>query len=184
MRKVIASMNMTLDGYCNHTAGVVDDELHEHYNELIKQAGVLVYGRITYQLMEDAFPALVKQPSGDVAIDKFAVLIDSVPKLVFSHTLKSVEWRNTTLAKQGLKEEVVKLKQQPGKDIFVGSPGLIAQLTQLNLIDEYWLCIHPIVLGSGLVLFKDITGQVNLKLLKTKTLGSGVVAVYYERVRN
>src|SRR5689334_17485538 len=97
MRKLTAAMNMTLDGYCDHTAGVVTDELHEYYNELLRNTGLLVYGRVTYQLMEDAFPALVKHPSGNKPIDDFAVLIDNIPKLVFSKTLKSVAWKNTTL---------------------------------------------------------------------------------------
>lgn len=181
MRKLIAAMNMTLDGFCDHTAGIADDELHEHYNELLRNAGALLYGRITYQLMESYWPSVVKNPTGNKPTDEFAVLIDNIPKIVFSTTLKNVEWKNTTLKNEGVKEVVLELKKQSGKNIFVGSPGLIAACTQLGLIDEYQLCVHPIVLGSGLTLFKNISDRVNLKLLKTKTFGSGVVTLYYER---
>jgi dihydrofolate reductase len=183
MRKVIASMNMTLDGFCNHTASVVTDELHEYFNEEMRNTGAILYGRITYQLMEEAFPALVKNPSGDKPIDEFAVLMDNMPKLVFSKTLNSLTWESATLAKGNLDEEVFNLKQQPGKHIMVGSPSLIAQLTQHNLIDEYRLCIHPIILGSGLVLFKNIQHRIDLGLIKTHALHSGVV-VYHYRVLN
>ncbi len=181
MRKLIAAMNMTLDGFCDHTAGIADDELHEHYNELLHDAGALLYGRITYQLMESYWPSVVKNPTGNKPADEFAVLIDNIPKIVFSTTLKNVEWKNTILKNGGIKEVVSELKKQTGKSIFVGSPGLIAACTQLGLIDEYQLCVHPIILGSGLILFKNISDRINLKLLKTKTFGSGVVALYYER---
>ncbi len=93
--------------------------------------------------------------------------------------MKNVEWKNTTLAKENIKEEVLKLKQQPGKNILVGSPSLISQLTQLNLIDEYQFCMQPIILGTGLQLFKNIIQRVDLNLIKTKTLGSGVVTLNY-----
>jgi dihydrofolate reductase len=181
MRKLIAAINMTIDGFCDHTSGVADAQLHDHYTQLLNDAGVLLYGRKTFQLMEDFWPGLVKKPSGDKALDAFAMAIDRVPKIVFSRTLKNVEWRNSQLATKGLKEEVLELIQQPGRDILVGSPSLIASLTKLNLIDEYQLCIHPVIAGGGLVLFKDITGMSVLKLLKTKTFGSGAITLYYQR---
>lgn len=182
MRKLIAAMNMTLDGFCDHTAGIADDDLHQHYNELLRNAGALIYGRITYQLMESYWSSMVINPTGNKPIDEFAVLIDNVSKIVFSRTLKKVGWKNTTLKKEVVKEEVLELKQQAGKDIFVGSPSLIVALTQFDLIDEYQLCVHPIILGSGLTLFKDITDRVNLKLLDTKTFDSGSIILYYERI--
>lgn len=175
-------MNMTLDGFCDHTAMIADDEIHEHYNELLRSAGVLVYGRITYQLMESYWPTVVKQPTGNKPTDDFAVLIDNIPKLVFSHTLKNAEWKNTGIAKRDIQEEMSALKQQQGKDIFVGSPGLIAQCTNLNLVDEYQLSVQPTIIGKGLTLFKNITHKVDLKLLKTKTFGCGAVTFYYERI--
>ena len=180
MRKVIAAINMTLDGFCDHTAGLADDELHQHYNELLSQAGTILYGRVTYQLMESYWPTVVKSPTGNKPMDEFAVLIQNIPKIVFSHTLTDVGWKNAKLAKGDLKNEVLELKQKPGKDIFVGSPSLIVALTKLNLIDEYQLCVHPVILGNGLPLFKNIINTVILKLLKTKTLGSGAIILYYE----
>ena len=180
MRKLIAALNMTLDGFCDHTAGIADDELHQHYNELLSNAGTLLYGRITYQLMESYWPNLVKNPTGNKPTDEFAVLIDNISKIVFSSTLKNVDWKNTELKKEIVKEEVLELKQQEGKNIFAGSPSLIIALTRLDLIDEYQLCIHPIILGKGLQLFKNINDRINLKLLKTKTFGSGAVTLYYE----
>jgi len=174
-------MNMTLNGYCDHTAGIVTDEFMEHYNEQMRETGMLIYGRKTYQLMEEYWPQLAKNPGDNKADNDFAVLMDKVPKLVFSKTLKAVHWKSATLAHDDLYEEVVRLKQQPGKDLFAGSPSMIAQLMQLDLIDEYRLAIHPVVLGSGLVLFKGIKDKVGLRLLQTKTFGSGVVVLYYGR---
>jgi dihydrofolate reductase len=180
MRKLIAAINMTLDGFCDHTAGIADDELHQHYNELLRNADTLLYGRITYQLMESYWPTVVKTPTGNKPTDEFAVLIDNISKIVFSRTLKNVDWKNTKLKKEVIKEEILELKQQAGKNIFVGSPSLIVALMQLDLIDEYQLCVQPIILGNGLPLFKNINDRINLKLLKTKIFGSGSITLYYE----
>ena len=179
MRKLIAAINMTLDGFCDHTSVIADDEIHQHYNELLSSAGTLLYGRVTYKLMESYWPTVVKNPTGNKPMDEFAVLIDNISKIVFSRTLKNVDWKNTQLKKEVIKEEVLELKQQAGKNILVGSPSLIVALTQLDLIDEYQLSVQPIVLGSGLPLFKNVKDR-NLKLLKTKTFGCGAVTLYYE----
>lgn len=179
MRKLIAAINITLDGFCDHTAMIADDELHEHYSELISNAGALLYGRITYQLM-GYWQTVLKNPTGNKPTDDFALTIDKIPKIVFSRTLKSVEWETAILARGGLEEEVLKLRQQAGKDILVGSPGLIVALTQLGLVDEYQLCVHPVIVGSGLPLFKNISDRILLKLLKTKIFGSGAIVHYYE----
>ncbi len=180
MRELIAAINMTLDGFCDHTAGIADDELHQHYNELLSDADTILFGRITYQLMESDWPSVVKNPTGNKPMDEFAVLIDNISKIVFSHTLKNVDWKNTYLKKEIIQEEILELKQQTGKNILVGSPSLIVALTQLEVIDEYQLCVQPIILGNGLTLFKNINDRINLKLLKTKTFGSGAVTLYYE----
>ncbi|MDD4970917.1 MAG: dihydrofolate reductase family protein [Paludibacter sp.] len=180
MRKLIASINMTLDGYCDHEAGIVDDELHQHFNDLLKEVDTLLFGRITYQLMESSWPQIVANPTGIKPFDEFAVLIDDIHKIVFSHTLKHVEWKNSTLAQGEMREVVQKLKQQEGKSMLVGSPSVIDTLMQFGLIDEFRLLVHPIVLGKGLPLFKNIAERINLKLIKTKILGSGVIVLYYE----
>jgi dihydrofolate reductase len=180
MRKLIAAINMTLDGFCDHTAMIADDEIHQHYNDLLSNADTLIYGRTTYQLMESYWPSVVKNPTGNKPTDEFAVLIDNISKIVFSRTLKSVVWKNTTLKKEIIVEEVLELKHQPGKNILVGSPSLIVAFIQLGLVDEYQLSVQPTILGSGLPLFKNIKDRINLKLLKTKTFGCGAVTFYYE----
>jgi len=154
MRKLIAAINMTLDGFCNHTAMIADEEIHQHFNELLNNTDTLLYGRITYQLMESYWPSVVKNPTGNKPMDEFAVLIDNISKIVFSRTLQHVDWKNTKLKKEIIKEEILELKQQPGKNIIVGSPGLIVAFMKLNLIDEYQLSVQPIVAGNGLPLFK------------------------------
>src|SRR6187551_2751712 len=187
MRKLIAAINMTLDGFCDHTAMIADDEIHQHYNELLSNAGTLIYGRITYQLMESYWPSVVKDPTGNKPMDEFAVSIDNISKIVYSRTLKNVLWKNTTLKKEIIKEEVLELKQSRNggsKNIVVGSPSLIVAFTQLDLIDEYQLGVQPTVLGSGLPLFKNIKDKIDLKFLKTKTFGCGAVMLYYEPTKN
>ena len=183
MRKLIAAINMSLDGFCNHTEMTADDEIHEHYNELLRNADTLIYGRITYQLMESYWPSVVKNPTGIKPTDEFAVLIDNISKIVFSRTLKNVDWKNTILKKEIIKEEILELKHQSGKNIVVGSPSLIVALANLDLIDEYQLSVQPTVLGSGLPLFKNVKDRINLKLLKTKIFGCGAITLYYESKR-
>lgn len=173
-------MNLSLDGFCDHTAGVPDGEVHQHYTELLRNAGDLLYGRTTFQLMESYWPELVKNPSGEKEMDDFAQAIQHVSKIVFSGTLKDVTWEKSRLARKDLKEEVLDLKKQSGKDILAGSPSIISQLTNLKLIDEFQLCIHPVIVGSGLKLFKNISDMLTLKLIKTRTFNSsGVVLHYY-----
>src|SRR6202171_6212647 len=167
MRKLVAAINMTLDGFCDHTAMIADDEIHQHYNELLSNAGTLIYGRTTYQLMESYWPSVVKNPTGNKPMDEFAVLIDNIEKIVFSRTLQDVSWNNTELKNEVIKEEILELKQQAGKNILVGSPSLIVALAQLELIDEYQLGVQPTLIGSGLPLFKNIKDRIDLKLLKT-----------------
>lgn len=175
-------MNMTLDGFCDHTSMIADDEIHDHYTGLLSNADTILYGRITYQLME-YWPTVLKNPTGNKAMDEFAVVMDNISKIVFSNTLKDVTWKTARIAKRSIQEEVSDLKHQSGKDILVGSPGLIVQCTNLNLIDEYQISVHPTIAGKGLSLFKDIQDKVDLKLLKTKTFGCGAVLFYYEPVK-
>jgi dihydrofolate reductase len=186
MGKLISSINVTLDGFCDHTAVIADEELHQNANELLKSADTVIFGRVTYQLMERSWPPIVKNPTGMQSVDEFAVLIDNIPKIVFSNTLKNVEWKNTRLAKEPIKEEVSKLKQSRNsgsKNILVGSPSIIITLMNLGLIDEYQFCVQPIVLGSGLPLFKNSKDRIDLKLSETRTLGSGAVTLYYEPIK-
>jgi len=182
MRKIIAAFNMTLDGFCDHTAGLPDEEIHKHYTELLGQADYILYGRTTYQLME-YWRTLLENPSAEKSMNDFAMAIDKIPKIVFSHTLKHVEWDSARLSDQAIEKEVLELKQSRNggsKDILVGSRSLIIQLMKLNLIDEFQLCIHPVVAGNGLPLFENINDRTIFKLVKTKTFNGGAVILYYE----
>lgn len=179
MRKVIAAINMTLDGYCDHTAGIPDEEIHDHYADLLNNAGVVLYGRITYELM-GFWQTLVKNPSGEKSMDDFAKVMDKVPKIVFSHTLVDTDWHSAELAKKDLRDAVTELKQLPGKDIFVGSRSLILQLMKLNLIDEYQICIYPVVVGSGMPLFENVHDRHVLTLVNTKVFKGGAITLYYQ----
>jgi dihydrofolate reductase len=179
MGKLIAGINMTLDGVCDHTVIIPDEEIHQHYAELLDTADVILYGRITFQLMQ-YWQTMLKNPTGEKSIDDFAVSIDNIPKVVFSHTLKNTEWDSAELSNKSLEEMVLELKQQPDRNILVGSRSLIIQLMELNLIDEYQFCVHPVVAGSGLPLFENVNSRTNFKLIRTKTFGSGAIALYYE----
>lgn len=180
MRKIIAAFNMTLDGFCDHTAGLPDEEIHQHYTELLGQGDLILYGRTTYQLME-FWRTLLENPSEEKSMNDFAIAIDKIPKIVFSHTLKDVAWSSASLSDQPLEEMVLALKQQPGRDVFIGSRSLIVQLTNLHLIDEYQLCIYPVIVGKGLPLFESLNDLTIFKLLKTKAFVSGAVIHYYQR---
>jgi len=182
MRKLIAAINMTIDGIFDHTAGIPDDEIHQHYTDLLSSADTILYGRITYQLME-YWRTLLENPSDEKSMNDFAIAIDKIPKIVFSHTLKNVEWETAKLADRNIEEEVLELKQQSGKDILVGSRSLIIQLMNLNLLDEFQLCIYPVIAGTGLPLFENIKDRTVLKLIKTKAFSGGAVMLYYKPVR-
>lgn len=179
MRKLIAAINMTLDGFCDHNAIIPDEEIHQHYTDLLNEADAILYGRVTYQLMQ-FWQTLITNPSGEKSMDDFAMAIDKVPKIVFSHTLKSTGWDSAKLSGLTIEEEVSALKKQSGRAIFVGSRSLIIQLMKLNLIDEYQICVHPVVVGSGLPLFENINDRIILKLTKTKIFRGGAVTLYYE----
>lgn len=183
MRKVVAAINMTIDGFCDHTAGfAADDELHYHYADVLNNAGVILYGRITYQLMQ-FWQTLLKDPSPDESMNDFAASINKVEKLVFSNTLKDTGWDTAKLARRPLEEAVLELKQQTGNDIFIGSRSLINHLLNRNLIDEFQLCIHPVIEGKGLPLFDKIKDKTFFKLASTKILGSGAIVLYYQAVQ-
>ncbi len=182
MRKVIAAFNMTLDGVCDHTTGIPSEDLHQHYSDLLDNTGVVLYGRTTYELMQ-FWKTILQNPSGKKSMDDFAISIDKVPKLVFSNTLKDTNWNSAKLSDSPLNEKVLELKQQLGKDISVGSRSLIVQLLNSNLIDEFQICVHPIIEGKGLKLFDQIKDRIMLKLIKTKTLNSGSTVFYYEPTR-
>lgn len=178
MRKVIAAINMTIDGVFDHTAGLPDEEIHQHYTDLLDSADMILYGRKTYQLMQ-YWQALLINPSGEKTADDFAIAIDKIQKIVFSHTLKNTNWKSAKLATKPLEELVREFKQQPGKDLLVGSRSLIIQLMELSLIDEYQFCIYPVIAGKGMLLFENVNDRSIFKLTKTKIFKDDAIILYY-----
>jgi dihydrofolate reductase len=182
MRKLIFFMLTTLDGFYEgpnkeidwHN---VDEEFNEFAIEQLNSVDVLLFGRVTYELMASYWPTPAATTNDPIVADK----MNGLPKIVFSKTLSSVEWQNTRLVKENIAEEISKLKQQPGKDLIIfGSSDLAVTLIQHGLIDEYRIMVNPVVLGNGKSLFKGINHKLNLKLLKTKTFRSGNVLLYYQ----
>lgn len=179
MRKLMVAINVTLDGFADHTTGIVDDELHFFFAGLFDSAGALLFGRLTYQLMEDYWPLVPGMPSAEPGEIEFARRINALPKIVFSRTLADVTWNNSRIVRGDVPAEVRRLKAEPGKDLFLGGLTLVSPLTDLGLIDEYWLVVHPIFSGKGRRLLEDIHSPVGLSLLETHPLQSGVVALHY-----
>jgi dihydrofolate reductase len=183
MRKVVFAINITADGYCNHTDGIADEELHDFYTKLLRNASVILFGRITYQLMVPYWPDVAKNQSGAGPTNEFARVFDSIDKVVFSTTLKHVEGNNTRIVRANLAEEILSLKQQPGKDIFVDGLSIASQLSDRGLIDEYHFVVHPVVAGKGPRLFDTLKPRERLLLdfIGLKTFQSGVVALHYRK---
>lgn len=179
MGKIISAINMTLDGFCDHTAVDPDAEIHQHYTDLLSSAEALLYGRVTYELMQ-FWQTLLVNPSGVKSMDEFALAINKVPKVVFSKTLTDTGWDSAKLTDRSLEETVRELKLQPGGEILIGSRSLMVQLLDLQLIDELQICVHPVIAGGGLPLFDNLTNRNLLKLTKTKTFRGGAVILYYE----
>ncbi len=170
---------MTLDGIFDHTAGLPDAEVHLHYTELLAEGDAILYGRKTFQLME-YWRQFLQLPSDDSAMNAFAVAINNIPKIVFSHTLKTIDWQTATLADRELKETVLSLRQQDDAPVYVGSRSLILQLMKLDLIDEFQLCVYPVVAGQGKPLFDATCDRTLLSLVKTKVFKGGAIILYYQ----
>jgi dihydrofolate reductase len=180
MRKVVYAINITLDGCCEHTKMSCGDEILEHFTQVMQDADLLVYGRKTYQLMVPYWPDAARDQSATKMTREFAQRFDSIPKIVFSHSLDSVEG-NTRIVRTRLQDEILKLKQEPGKNILVGGVSIPSQLTELGLVDEYHFVVHPIVAGEGRRLLEGVSLQerFQLKLVESKILKSGSVALRY-----
>jgi dihydrofolate reductase len=178
MRPLRFSINVTLDGCCDHRAMIADEDLHHHAAENIAQADALVFGRVTYQMMEEAWrlPAKWDMPEGMVP---FARTIDAAKKYVVSSTLTEVDW-NAELLRGDLGAAVTQLKQESGRGLFVGGTKLALALTELALIDEYEFIVHPRLTGHGPTLFAGVSKWVDLRLVSRKEFGSGAVAMRYE----
>ena len=179
MRPLRYSVNITLDGCCDHRAGSADESLHRHAVENLERADALLFGRITYEMMETAW----RPPAGTAArpdwMEPFARTIDAAKKYVVSSTLDRVDW-NAELLRGDLGEAVQQLKREPGKGLFTGGVKLPQALAELGLIDEYEFVVHPRLVGHGPTLFAGLSKPIDLKLVGRLELGSGVVAMQYE----
>jgi len=183
MRKVVFAINITADGYCSHTDMIADEEMHKYFTEVLRNANLLLFGRITYQLMVPYWPDVAKKQLETEATNEFARVFDSLDKVLFSTTLKHVEGNNTRIVRANVAEEVLALKQQHGKDICVGSLSIASQLSVRGLIDEYQFVVHPVIAGKGPRLFETVKPQERLQLdfVGSKTFRSGVVALQYRK---
>ncbi|MGJ4745202.1 dihydrofolate reductase family protein [Leptospira sp. SA-E8] len=183
MRKIVFGINITADGYCSHTDGIADEELHKYFTDLLRTASIMLYGRVTYQLMVPFWPEVARDQSMSEVSNEFARVFTSLDKVLFSTTLKDVEDKNTRLVQGNIKEEVLKLKQQSGKDILVGSLSIASQLSEQHLIDEYHFVVQPVIAGKGPKLFDTVKLQETFRLefLGSKTFQSGAIALHYKR---
>jgi dihydrofolate reductase len=181
MRNVIFAINITLDGCCDHTKFNPDEETHEYFTQLTRDVDLLIFGRKTYQLMVPYWPDIAKSQSETKADIEFAQAFVSKKKVVFSRSLASAEDGNTRIVRTNLHDEILKLKQEPGKNILVGGVDVPSQLMELGLIDEYRFVVMPIVAGEGRRLFEGINLQekLRLKLVESKIFKSGCVALRY-----
>ncbi|HEY4061281.1 MAG TPA: dihydrofolate reductase family protein [Puia sp.] len=185
MRDLIYAINLTLDGVCDHTTGVPDDEIMDFYTNLLGDADTFVYGRKTYQLMVPYWPDVAKNPANETKADvDYANAFEAMKKIiVVSRSLEKVEGKNTSIVRSDLEGEIRKLKQEPGKNILTGGVDLPGQLTQLGLIDEYLFTYNPFVVGKGRRLWDDVSlpASLKLKLVGSKFFKSGTVALRYRK---
>ena len=179
MRPLRYSINVTLDGCCDHREMFADEELHRHAMENIVQADALLFGRVTYEMMESAWRLATRTVAMPDWTEPFARTIDAAKKYVVSSTLDRVDW-NAELVRGDLAHAVQELKRQPGKGLFTGGVTLPLALADLGLIDEYEFVVHPRLTGHGPTLFAGLSKRVDLKLVGRLELGSGAVAMRYE----
>jgi dihydrofolate reductase len=184
MRPLRYSINITLDGCCDHRAMIADEELHRHAAENLTQADALVFGRVTYEMMEAAWRPLARtgaRPDWMADwMEPFARTIDPAKKYVVSSTLTHVDWNAELVRGDDLETAVRKLKQQPGKGLFVGGVKLPLALAEFGLIDEYEFIVHPRLAGHGPTLFAGLSKRVDLKLVGQRAFGSGAVSMRYQ----
>ena len=181
MRNVIFAINITLDGCCDHTKVIGDDETLEYFANLMREVDLQVFGRKTYQLMVPYWPDVAKSQSETEASKEFARAFDSVQKIVFSRSLDSAEDDNTRIVRTDLHDEILKLKREQGKNILVGGVSIPSQLIELGLVDEYRFVVSPIIAGEGRRLLEGVSlpEKLQLQLVESTILKSGCVALRY-----
>ncbi len=184
-RKIILMMSVSIDGFIEGPNReldwhMVDDELHSHFNEQLGAMGAFLDGRVTYELMAGFWPTADEDPSATAPVVEFARIWREMPKIVYSRTLERAGW-NTTVVRDVVAEDVMQLKAQPGGDLMLGGADLAATFMRLDLIDEYRIYVHPIVIGKGKPLFRPSDAKINLRLVESRTFGNGVVLLRYQR---
>jgi len=179
MRPLRYSINVTLDGCCDHRMGVVDEELHRRATESLERADALLFGRVTYGMMEAAWRLPVRGEAMPQWMEPFGRTIDAAKKFVVSNTLERVDW-NAELVRGNLGEAVRRLKRQPGKGLLTGGVTLPRALAEMGLIDEYEFVVHPVVAGHGPTLFAGLPKPIDLRLVGRTDYASGAVAMRYE----
>jgi dihydrofolate reductase len=180
MRKLIFAINITIDGCVDHTKQTADEETLEYFTHLLRDVDVQVFGRKTYQLMVPYWPDVAKNPSETKADRDFAQAFDATNKIVFSRSLAGAEG-NTRIVRTNLRDEIVKLKQEPGKPILAGGVDIPSQLIELGLVDEYRFVVRPIIAGEGRRLLEGVNlpEKLQLKLVESKIFPSGSAALHY-----
>jgi dihydrofolate reductase len=183
MRKLIFAINTTLDGCVDHTKQFVDEEKLEYFTHLTREVDLQVFGRKTYQLMVPYWPDVLKNQSETKADIEFARAFDSTNKIVFSRSLATAEDRNTRIVRTNLRDEILKLKQEQGKNILVGGVDIPSQLMELGLVDEYRFVVGPTLAGAGRRLLEGVSlpEKLQLKLVESKFFKSGCVALHYSK---
>ena len=181
MRNVIFAINITLDGCCDHTKQIADDETHKYFTHLLQDVDLLMFGRKTYQLMVPFWPEVASSQSMSPAENEFARTFASIQKVVFSRSLVSAEDGNTRIVRTNLRDEILKFKQEQGKNILVGGVDIPSQLIDLGLVDEYRFVVGPIVVGEGRRLLEGVSlrKRQQLRLVESKIFESGCVALRY-----
>ena len=181
MRKIVFAINMTVDGCCDHTKLGGNEEAHEYHANLLRDVDLLLFGRKTYQLMVPFWPDVAKNHSGQTkSMNEYAQAFDSVSNIVvFSQSLERAEGKKTRIVRTNLQDEILKLKQEQGKNILTGGVNIPSQLIELGLVDEYHVVIQPIVVGEGTRLLEGVSLQEKLNLVESKIFRSGCVALRY-----
>jgi dihydrofolate reductase len=184
MRKLVYGINVSLDGCCDHTKFSGGDDIHEYFRELLEEADLIIYGRKTYELMVPFWPQVAQEQSMDATGNAFANTFSNIKRVLISRTIERVDDEQTTIIRENLREEILKLKQQPGKAISTGGVELPSQLIEMGLVDEFHLVVHPLIVGEGRRLFTEmrLPESVGLKLVSSRTLSTGCVALRYEKV--
>ncbi|MFI0898535.1 dihydrofolate reductase family protein [Streptomyces sp. NPDC020983] len=187
MGKIVCAMSVSLDGFMEGPEReidwhLVDDELHAHFNDQLRDMAAFLDGRVTYELMAEYWPTADEDPQAPAPVREFARIWREMPKIVYSRTLESAAW-NASVVREVVPAEVEALKARAGGDLAVGGAGLAASFAAHDLIDEYAVYVHPVLLGSGKRLFPPAAGRTRLRLAESRTFGNGVVLLRYARER-